>query len=158
MTRVFRGATGLFFCAASLLYAQDGQGWYKQACASCHEGGLDRAPSREAFQQMSPAGVLAAMETGPMISMAVRFSQAQRRAIAEYLTGKSFNDPIEVAASPKAMCANSPGNFSLPATRAHLERLGHEYLEHTFSGSGRRRFYRRASAAPEAEVGLRISR
>ena len=75
MRRLFQGAAGMLFCAASLLYAQDGEGWYKQACASCHDGGLDRAPSRDAFKQMSPAGVLAAMETGPMISMAVRFSQ-----------------------------------------------------------------------------------
>ncbi len=116
MKRSVASAAGLLFCAASFLSAQDGEGWYKQGCASCHDGGLDRAPSREAFKQMSPAGVLAAMETGPMISMAVRFSQAQRRAIAEYLTGKSFSDPIEVAASPKAMCANAPGTFTLPVS------------------------------------------
>ena len=116
MRRGVASAAGLLFCAASFLHAQGGEGWYKQGCASCHDGGLDRAPSREAFKQMSPAGVLAAMETGPMISMAVRFSQTQRRAIAEYLTGKSFSDPIEIAASPKAMCANNPGTFSLPAT------------------------------------------
>ena len=119
MTQGFRSvasAAGLLFFAAAVVTAQDGEGWYKQGCASCHDGGLDRVPSREAFKQMSPAGVLAAMETGPMISMAVRFTQPQRRAIAEYLTGKSFTDPIEVAASPKAMCANSPGTFSLSAS------------------------------------------
>ena len=98
---MFRSAAGLLL-VTSFLFGQD--------------GGLDRALSREAFKQMSPAGVLAAMETGPMISMAVRFTQPQRRAIAEYLTGKSFSDPIEVAASPKGMCANSPSTFSLPAS------------------------------------------
>ncbi len=85
---------------------------FTQGCAQCHEGQLDRAPSRENFKQMSPQGVLAAMETGPMVSMAVRFNQPQRRAIAEYLTAKSFATPVEAVASPKAMCADAPGTFT----------------------------------------------
>ena len=86
---------------------------YKQGCAQCHEGQLDRAPSRDTFKQMAPQRVLAAMETGPMVSMAVRFNAAQRRVIAEYLTTKSFDTPEEVLAGPSAMCAGAPGTFSL---------------------------------------------
>jgi polyvinyl alcohol dehydrogenase (cytochrome) len=114
--RSLAGWMGLVCCAAGVASAQNGEAWYKQGCAQCHDGGMDRAPSRDAFKQMAPASVLKAMEDGPMISMAVRFTQPQRRAIAEFLTGKSFSDPIEMAASPKAMCEGAPGTFALPAS------------------------------------------
>jgi polyvinyl alcohol dehydrogenase (cytochrome) len=103
--------------AAGTLAAQapDGAASYKQGCALCHDGGMDRAPSREAFQQMTPERVLNAMENGPMISMAVRFNPAQRRAIAEYLAGKAFSTNPEPYPAAKAMCAGAPGAFTMPA-------------------------------------------
>ena len=116
MFRCFAVSAVVWFAGAGLLSAQDGAAFYKQGCATCHDGGMDRAPNREAFRQMAPATVLAAMETGPMISMAVRFSLPQRRMIAEYLTGKSFSDPIPTVASPQAMCEGAPGTFTLPAS------------------------------------------
>ena len=94
----------------------DGVAAYKQGCASCHEGGMDRAPSREAFQQMTPERVLNAMENGPMVSMAVRFNQPQRRAIAAYLAGKAFSTNPEPYLAAKAMCAGAPGAFAMPAS------------------------------------------
>jgi cytochrome c5 len=48
-------------------FAQDAASLYKQNCASCHDGGMDRAPSRDAVHAMSADRVLAAVETGPMI-------------------------------------------------------------------------------------------
>src|SRR5215469_6227743 len=80
----------LYAASGFLLHAQDAAGLYKESCAMCHDGGEGRAPGRDALRSMTPQRVLAAMETGPMISMAVRRSAAERRAIAEYVTGKSF--------------------------------------------------------------------
>ena len=74
---------------AGFLSAQDGSTLYDRTCASCHNGGNDRAPSRDALRSMSADRVLAAMETGPMISMAVRLTTADRRAIAEFVSGKA---------------------------------------------------------------------
>ncbi|HEY6347315.1 MAG TPA: PQQ-binding-like beta-propeller repeat protein [Bryobacteraceae bacterium] len=102
-------------CAALLfsahVLAQDGAAAYKQNCAACHDGGNDRAPSRDVLRAMTPDRVLAAMESGPMISMASRLKAADRRAIAEFVTGKSFSQPLVTTPPASAMCrasASSP--------------------------------------------------
>src|ERR1700704_1043769 len=87
--------------------APDPADFYRRSCASCHDGGADRAPNREAFQAMTPDRILTALETGPMVSMAVGRSAAERRAIAEYLTGKTFSSALNTDPSPQAMCATN---------------------------------------------------
>lgn len=101
----------LIFCT-SLLFAQDGANLYKVSCASCHDSGAERVPSRETLMMMSPERVLTAMESGAMMSMASLLSSAQRRAIAEFVTGKTVGEKTEGNPSPTAMCANAPGAFS----------------------------------------------
>src|SRR6185503_17354802 len=85
--------------------APDGAALYQRQCASCHDGGLDRAPGRDDFRAMTPERVLAAMETGPMISMATGRSAAERRAIAQFVTGKAFGEALDTVPSPRAMCS-----------------------------------------------------
>ncbi len=87
------------------LTGQDGSSLYDRTCASCHDGGNDRAPSRDALRSMSADRVLAAMETGPMISMAVRLTTADRRALAEFISGKPIGQPLVTTPPARAMCA-----------------------------------------------------
>src|SRR5204862_8313867 len=86
----------------------DGAALYQRQCASCHDAGLDRAPSRDDFRAMTPERVLAALETGPMISMATGRSAAERRAIAQFVTGKPFGEALDTVPAPRAMCAGAP--------------------------------------------------
>ncbi len=65
---------------------------------------------------MSPERVLAAMESGPMISMANRQSAAARRAIAEFVTGKSFAHPMDTAPPAAAMCTTPAPEFGDPSS------------------------------------------
>jgi len=58
---------------------------------------------------MSADRVLVAMETGPMISMAVRLTTADRRAIAEFVSGKPIGQPLVTTPPAKAMCPGAPG-------------------------------------------------
>ena len=53
---------------------------------------------------MSADRVLAAMETGPMISMAVRLTTADRRALAEFISGKPIGQPLVTTPPARAMC------------------------------------------------------
>src|SRR5580658_8184736 len=94
----------------------DGGAIYKRSCAPCHDAGVDRAPNREALRAMSPERVLAAMESGPMISMANRQSAAARRAIAEFVTGKSFAHPMDTSPAPAAMCTAPAPQFVDPSS------------------------------------------
>ena len=95
--------------------AQDGGAIYQRSCAPCHEAGVDRAPTHEALHAMSAERVLAAMESGPMISMANRQSAAARRAIAEFITGKSFSHPMDTAPPAGAMCTAPAPEFGDPS-------------------------------------------
>jgi polyvinyl alcohol dehydrogenase (cytochrome) len=89
----------------------DGAALYRDNCASCHDAGVSRAPNRDAFREMPAERVLAAMESGPMISMANNRSAAERRAIAEFLTGKSLATPLNTDPSASAMCRGARRGF-----------------------------------------------
>jgi len=95
--------------------APDGADLYKRTCAQCHDAGVGRAPNREQFLTMLPDRVLAAMESGSMVTMANGRSAPERRAIAEFLTGKTFATALSTTPAPRAMCtprnaAFAPGN------------------------------------------------
>jgi polyvinyl alcohol dehydrogenase (cytochrome) len=94
--------------------ADDGPTLYKQLCASCHEAGTERAPSRDALRAMTPERVLTALESGAMLSMAAGRTGVERRAIAEYATGKSFAQAFSTLPAPQAMC--TPGGEFNPLT------------------------------------------
>jgi polyvinyl alcohol dehydrogenase (cytochrome) len=104
--------------AAAPVFAQapaqpmDGNALVQRTCVQCHMGGVNRAPDMEILRAMSADRVLAAMETGPMISMATARSAAERRAIAEAITGKKLRNTLEITPLPKAMCAPPNAAFN----------------------------------------------
>ena len=101
-------SVGVLLAIPALALAQapapNPQDLYTRSCAQCHDGGNDRAPSREALRGMTAERILAAMETGPMITMANNRTAAERRAIAEFLSGKTFSSSLVTAPAPQAMC------------------------------------------------------
>ena len=110
-----RIAVGLLivFGSASLTHAQepDGAALYTRTCSQCHDTGANRAPNRDSFRSMPAERVMAAMETGSMITMANGRTAAERRAIAEFLTGKSLSNPVVTTPAPAAMCSTAPIGF-----------------------------------------------
>ena len=104
----------LLLSSAGLLSAEDGPTLYKQLCASCHDTGIERAPNREALRAMSPERVLSALERGVMLSMAAGRTGPERRAIAEFVTGKSFAQSLSTTPSPQTMCRATEGAFANP--------------------------------------------
>ena len=108
------GCAALLLFSAAPLAAEDGASLYTQLCSSCHETGLDRAPDRGALRTMAPERVLAALESGVMLSMASGRTSVERRAIAEFVTGKSFGQPLSTTPSPQAMCRATENGFADP--------------------------------------------
>jgi polyvinyl alcohol dehydrogenase (cytochrome) len=104
-------------CAALLLFvtasaaAEDGATLYRSLCASCHDKGTDRAPNRAALAAMTPDRVLAALESGTMVSFTGGRSSIDRRALAEFVSGKSFDAPLVTRPSEQAMCPPKTGDF-----------------------------------------------
>ncbi len=116
----FFAALGLL--AASPIFAQtpqqaaDGNALVQRTCTQCHMGGVNRAPDMDALRAMTADRVLAAMETGPMISMVTGRSAAERRAIAETITGKKLRNTLELTPLPKAMCSTADRGKPFNAT------------------------------------------
>jgi polyvinyl alcohol dehydrogenase (cytochrome) len=104
----------LLVLLAGVSSAQDGAALYKEICAACHDAGIGRAPSPDALRAMSPERVLAALESGVMISITSARTAAERRAVAEFATGKSFSQALETTPSPQAMCPATASRVSSP--------------------------------------------
>jgi polyvinyl alcohol dehydrogenase (cytochrome) len=69
---------------------------YKIHCASCHEGGVPRAPHAVKFQMLGPVAILNALETGVMRTQGAALTVDERRSLAEFLGGASLPASREV--------------------------------------------------------------
>ena len=108
------GSLVLVALAAGPLAAEEAASLYSQLCASCHDKGTERAPTLETLRAMSAERVLAALESGPMLSMAAGRTGVERRAIAEFVAGKPFSQPLDPTPSPQAMCRTGTGGLGNP--------------------------------------------
>ena len=106
--RLIAGVTGILAIAASivLMHAQGGPSGaqvFKDRCVSCHTGAVDsRAPSTDALRSRSPQAIVESLVNGAMRSQGSRLTGAERRAVAEFLTGRSVEG--DVAGAAKGRC------------------------------------------------------
>jgi polyvinyl alcohol dehydrogenase (cytochrome) len=91
--------------------APDGAGLFKAHCVTCHvsaAGASDtsaapgRVPPVETLRQKTQEEILRALESGPMVIYGNQLNEAQRKAIAAFLSSKTGNGAAEAAAN---MCA-----------------------------------------------------
>jgi polyvinyl alcohol dehydrogenase (cytochrome) len=111
--RIVATTTFLSLLVPAVLAAQpqapDGEAVYRQHCAGCHEGALPRMPSREALRAVTPESIETALASFSMRRQGAALSPAERRAVAEFLTGRpagTYRAPLDVI--PKsAYCSDS---------------------------------------------------
>src|SRR2546426_878978 len=85
--------------AAGQGQSPNGEAVYKQHCAACHEGTMPRMPSREALRSVTPEHIETALSSFSMRRQGASLSAAERRAVAEFLSGRpagSYRAPLEV--------------------------------------------------------------
>jgi polyvinyl alcohol dehydrogenase (cytochrome) len=129
-------ALGALLVLAPGAAAQDGAALYKELCSSCHDTAVDRAPSREALRAMSPQRILESMEAGPMVAMTQLRTAAERRAIAEFASGRGFGTPFSIAPAPKAMCATGRGTFTMAPSAPVWSGFGQNASNTRFQATG----------------------
>jgi len=85
----------------------DGAALFARDCAACHDGAAgSRAPAPEILRQRSPEAILSALTAGGMRPQGGRLSGAERRAVAEYLSGRAPGGDITGASIGR--CTSSP--------------------------------------------------
>ncbi|HEV8393881.1 MAG TPA: PQQ-binding-like beta-propeller repeat protein [Vicinamibacterales bacterium] len=119
MTRtVTLAALPLLIAVSAHAQTPDGAAVFTQSCASCHTGAVEsRAPAPEALRARSPQSIVESLVNGAMRTQGARLSGALRRAVAEYLTGKTIAGDVRGTDSGRCGIADQ-----LPAARARLPR------------------------------------
>ncbi len=66
--------------------SSNGEAVFNARCKSCHEPAIDRAPNRAALSSYPASQIVQALTTGVMVPMAQGLSEADKAAVAAYLT------------------------------------------------------------------------
>jgi polyvinyl alcohol dehydrogenase (cytochrome) len=93
----------------------EGAARYDGACAMCHDAPAagSRAPLKSALRDRSPEAIVDALTGGAMRYQGLSLSGAERRVIAEYLTGRSLGGDLTGAATSRC---TAPPALADPAT------------------------------------------
>ena len=73
---------------------------FNARCKSCHEPAIDRAPNRTTLSTYQPAQILQALTGGAMAPMAQGLSDADKQAVAAYLTTAQAGPEAHPAPGP----------------------------------------------------------
>lgn len=82
---------------------------YMQACASCHEAGLNRAPQRAMLSLMTPETIYRALTRGVMQAQAALLTDEDKVLVSEFLAKTSLN--LDVATTEPVFCEGDAANF-----------------------------------------------
>jgi polyvinyl alcohol dehydrogenase (cytochrome) len=90
---------------------------FDQRCATCHGSGTnERAPDPSVLRRMAPEQIYAALTTGVMQAAADGLTDAQKRALAEYLPERRLvTDSAAVSAMPNRCTSRPPINPAAPS-------------------------------------------
>src|SRR5262249_2190626 len=89
----------------------------------CHAGaGVERAPTQAALGERSPEAILGALVNGVMASQAAALTDAERRSVAEYLSGRRLGTDSPAPAAGR--CAAPPPPLSDPNQAPHWNGWG----------------------------------
>jgi len=88
-TSAFALALTFTAATASAQQAPDGAATFNRTCATCHREGQNTAPTPTVLRQLTPEGIVNSLTNGRMQVQGASLSDAERRAIAQFLTGRA---------------------------------------------------------------------
>jgi polyvinyl alcohol dehydrogenase (cytochrome) len=98
-TFLFARVLAVMLAVSGAAAAQDGSAVFQTSCATCHAAAdpvqQARNPSVDTLRRLTPEAILNALLNGKMRIQAVALSDAERRAVAEFLGGR----PLDAAAT-----------------------------------------------------------
>ena len=105
---VFAAVCALLYVASYVVSAQtpvDGAKVYADNCASCHDQPTGRTPPKDALKERTADAIHLSLTSGTMAIQGVSLSVAEKKAVAEYLSGK----PLGAAGAQGAgVCSAKP--------------------------------------------------
>jgi polyvinyl alcohol dehydrogenase (cytochrome) len=87
-----------------------GAGVYKNVCAACHDGGVDRAPHPATLSLMTPESVYRVLTEGVMKTQAAALSDEQKLRVAEFITRRKIGSAAP-ATAPAPRCSGKAAQF-----------------------------------------------
>ena len=96
-------------CSAARVTAQEPAGatLFEAQCAACHTPpGVPRAPTLEILRERSPGAIVAALTDGIMALQGQNLTDVQRRAVAEFITGRAVSD--DAIGTSAGLCESTP--------------------------------------------------
>ena len=86
----------------------DGEQVFTERCATCHTGAADsRAPSLDALKARTPQAIVESLVNGAMRAQGSRMSGAERRAVAEFVTGQTVDGDVTGADTGRCTTAGA---------------------------------------------------
>jgi polyvinyl alcohol dehydrogenase (cytochrome) len=106
---------------------QAGDTVYRQRCATCHDAGVSRAPTRDALSALTPDAIRAALTNGSMRAQGADLAPAQLEAVARFL-GRATTAAPTVANG----CRADATSFNEPLDRPRWNGWGVTAAQHRF--------------------------
>ena len=130
-----------------------GEALYRTRCASCHEGGVARAPDTNALRQLRPERTSFALMFGMMSPQGRDLSQGEIQDIVRYLVGASRG----AAAAAAGFQVQRAGPRACGCFVATLERLGRRHRPTPVSTRCHGPAFAGRRSTVKAQVGVRLS-
>jgi polyvinyl alcohol dehydrogenase (cytochrome) len=102
VTAALLGATPAF------AQAPDGAAIFTRACATCHTPTATNAPTPDVMRRLTPEAILNSLTNGRMQVQGAALSEAERRAVIQFLTGRAPSASIAATPARENRCASSP--------------------------------------------------
>ena len=100
--------------APGLQAGPQGSAIFQDHCASCHLGSDPRVPTVAALGQRTPESVIDSLTTGLMRQQGSELSDAERRAVAEYVTGRAAGANAAASTVATRCTLSTPLDLSAP--------------------------------------------